>query len=99
MASQKHLHQKTITSLNEGTLTIPDMHKTKLDAFKAGHGFYFTGEICRNGHVAPRGINGACHTCQMKYLNRYAKTHRDKMNYNSRQWKKAQAKKLKNETK
>lgn len=42
------------------TSTLP---KTRAEAKAAGAKYYFTGEPCKHGHVAPRKAKGACIEC------------------------------------
>ncbi len=42
------------------TSTLP---KTRAEAMAAGAKYYFTGEPCKHGHVAPRKTKGACLEC------------------------------------
>lgn len=42
------------------TSTLP---KTRTEAKAAGAKYYFTGEPCKHGHVAPRKTKGACIEC------------------------------------
>lgn len=42
------------------TTTLP---KTRKEAQKTGAAYYFTGEPCKHGHVAPRKTKGACVEC------------------------------------
>lgn len=44
-------------------LTIDQMTDSKEKAIEAGHSHFFTGEICRNGHIAPRTRRGECNQC------------------------------------
>ena len=40
-----------------------DMPKTRAEAKALGAGYYFTGEPCKHGHIAPRKTKGACVNC------------------------------------
>ena len=40
-----------------------DLPKTRSEAKAQGAKFYFTGEPCKHGHVAPRKTKGACVEC------------------------------------
>ena len=40
-----------------------DLPKTRAEAKAAGAKYYFTGEPCKHGHVAPRKTKGACLEC------------------------------------
>lgn len=42
------------------TTTLP---KTRAEAKASGAKYYFTGEPCKHGHIAPRKTKGACLTC------------------------------------
>jgi len=40
-----------------------NLPKTRADAKAAGAKYYFTGEPCKHGHIAPRKTKGACVEC------------------------------------
>ena len=40
-----------------------NLPKTRAEAKAAGAKFYFTGELCKHGHIAPRKTKGACVEC------------------------------------
>ena len=40
-----------------------NLPKTRKEAQDAGAKYYFTGESCKHGHIAPRKIKGACVEC------------------------------------
>lgn len=40
-----------------------DMPKTRAEAKATGAKYYFTGEPCKHGHIAPRKTKGACVEC------------------------------------
>lgn len=42
------------------TIGLP---KTRKEAKEQGQPYYFTGEPCKHGHIAPRKVKGACLTC------------------------------------
>lgn len=47
-------------------LTIDQMHSKAKDAGSAGHSHYFTGKLCKNGHIAPRRTKGyGCLQCDL----------------------------------
>ena len=37
--------------------------KTRKEAQASGEKYYFTGEPCKHGHIAPRKTKGACVEC------------------------------------
>ena len=45
-------------------LTIEQMHSNRANAKAAGQSYYFTGKVCKWGHVVPRRLaNGNCVEC------------------------------------
>lgn len=40
-----------------------DMPTTRAEAKKSGSKYYFTGQPCKHGHIAPRKTKGACVEC------------------------------------
>jgi 5-methylcytosine-specific restriction endonuclease McrA len=40
-----------------------NLPKTRAEAKAAGAAYYFTGEPCKHGHIAPRKIKGVCVEC------------------------------------
>lgn len=44
-------------------MDITNLPKTRSEAKAQGAKFYFTGEPCKHGHVAPRKTKGACVEC------------------------------------
>lgn len=40
-----------------------NLPKTRAEAKAAGTKYYFTGELCKHGHIAPRKTKGACMEC------------------------------------
>jgi hypothetical protein len=44
-------------------MDITNMPKTRAEAKAAGAKYYFTGEPCKHGHIAPRKTKGACVEC------------------------------------
>jgi len=60
-------------------LTIKQMHSNRAEALDAGHSHYFTGQLCRNGHIAPRNKRGECHECTRIWIKNYVKTNRDRV--------------------
>jgi hypothetical protein len=45
------------------TMNYEDLPKTRAEAKATGAKYYFTGEPCKHGHVAPRKTKGACLEC------------------------------------
>lgn len=44
---------------------------TRKEALAAGHMFYYTGKMCKHGHIARRyTISETCSTCKLKYVYR-----------------------------
>ncbi len=59
-------------------LTIERMHSNRADAKAAGHSHYFTGKVCKWGHIDPRWVTSGncveCHLVEVKkryYRNRH----------------------------
>jgi 5-methylcytosine-specific restriction endonuclease McrA len=44
-------------------MDTPNLPKTRSEAKAQGAKYYFTGEPCKHGHVAPRKTKGACVEC------------------------------------
>lgn len=44
-------------------MDITQLPKTRAEAKKRGVAYYFTGEPCKHGHIAPRKTKGACIEC------------------------------------
>ena len=44
-------------------MEITNLPKTRKEAQETGSKYYFTGEPCKHGHVAPRKTKGACVEC------------------------------------
>jgi hypothetical protein len=44
-------------------MDITNLPKTRSEAKAQGAKFYFTGEPCKHGHIAPRKTKGACADC------------------------------------
>lgn len=44
-------------------MELATLPKTRAEAMAAGAKYYFTGEPCKHGHVAPRKTKGACLDC------------------------------------
>jgi 5-methylcytosine-specific restriction endonuclease McrA len=44
-------------------MDITNLPKTRKEAQATGAKYYFTGEACKHGHVAPRKTKGACTDC------------------------------------
>ena len=44
-------------------MNFAELPKTRAEAMAAGAKYYFTGEPCKHGHVAPRKTKGACLDC------------------------------------
>ena len=44
-------------------MDIQDLPKTRKEAKELGTNYYFTGEPCKHGHIAPRKTKGACVEC------------------------------------
>ena len=40
-----------------------NLPKTRAEAKATGAKYYFTGELCKHGHIAPRKTKGACVEC------------------------------------
>jgi len=62
-------------------ITIEQMHSKNARAFAAGHSHYFTGVLCKHGHLSPRRtINNRCQKCEkISYeTRRIPKPHRKK---------------------
>lgn len=45
-------------------IDVSTLPRTKAEAIAIGSRHYFTGEPCKNGHVAPRYFKGACIACK-----------------------------------
>ena len=54
-----------------GTDNLP---KTRAEAKAQGAAYYFTGEPCKHGHIAPRKTKGACVECLKLEWQRAAET-------------------------
>lgn len=53
-------------------LTIDQMFSERSQAKKAGHSHYFTGVLCKNGHLAPRRVHDClCVECGKMYRRKY----------------------------
>lgn len=89
----------------------PSKRKERLvrEAVAAGSKTYFTGEPCKNGHIAPRAIGGCCRACRpihnkAKYLREPEKAkaanakwlarNRERMRVLNREWAKRNRAKL-----
>jgi len=46
---------------DEDLRTLP---KSKGEAITEGGRYYFSGRLCRNGHLCPRSLNGKCVECK-----------------------------------
>jgi hypothetical protein len=44
-------------------MNVDNLPKTRAEAKAAGAEYYFTGEPCTHGHIAPRKTKGACTVC------------------------------------
>ena len=44
-------------------MNTTNLPKTRAEAKAAGAKYYFTGEPCKHGHIAPRKTKGACLEC------------------------------------
>ena len=44
-------------------MDTPNLPKTRAEAKATGAKYYFTGEPCKHGHIAPRKTKGACVEC------------------------------------
>jgi 5-methylcytosine-specific restriction endonuclease McrA len=44
-------------------MNFAELPKTRAEAMASGAKYYFTGEPCKHGHVAPRKTKGACLDC------------------------------------
>jgi hypothetical protein len=60
-------------------LTIAKMQSSKADALRVGDFHYFTGQPCRNGHIAPRNKKGECHECCRVWREKYVVTNGDRI--------------------
>ena len=60
-------------------LTIKQMHSNRAEALDAGHSHYFTGQLCRNGHISPRNKRGECHECTSLWIKDYVKNNKDRI--------------------
>jgi hypothetical protein len=55
---------------------------TRKDAAATGAKRYYTGKVCRNGHIAERDTDtGNCCECQKASANRYMKKYRKRRSY------------------
>lgn len=67
-----------------------DYPKTRKEAKATGAAYYFTGEPCKHGHVAPRKTKGACVECLKIEWRNSAETRANYFaNYNTREHVKA----------
>jgi hypothetical protein len=42
---------------------MDNLPSTRAEAKKTGSKYYFTGQPCKHGHIAPRKTKGACVDC------------------------------------
>lgn len=72
-------------------MNYEDLPKTRAEAKATGAKYYFTGEPCKHGHVAPRKTKGACLIClqiewqeakekRAKYFEEYNKSEKGQEN-------------------
>ncbi len=73
------LFEMTDETYGPDKLTIEQMHTNRTNANAAGHSYYFTGKVCKWGHIAPRmftsGNCAECHLVEVKkryYRNRHS---------------------------
>jgi hypothetical protein len=59
-------------------LALDQMHSNRPDAMKAGHNYYFTGQPCKHGHIAPRNKRAECQECCRLLAKFYAKPKKKK---------------------
>lgn len=63
---------------------------SRLDAKAQGLKRFFTGEPCKNGHIAERGVSqGTCVECVLERGRRWQKLNPEKVRENDRKWKAA----------
>jgi hypothetical protein len=60
-------------------LTIKQMQSSKAAALSVGDHYYFSGQPCRNGHIAPRNKKGECHECCRVWREKYVVANQDKI--------------------
>lgn len=67
-------------------MDITDLPKTRAEAKASGAAYYFTGEPCKHGHIAPRKTKGACVECLKVEWTQAAKNRADYFRrYNQRE--------------
>ena len=59
-------------------LPLDQMYSNRTDARKAGHNYYFTGQPCKHGHIAPRNKRAECQECCRLLAKFYAKPKKKK---------------------
>ena len=62
---------------------------SRKSAKQRGFSLYFTGKLCKNGHISQRRVsNSACCQCESEYNSQYSQQHKEKRReHNRKYWK------------
>ncbi len=68
----RHRSKNQMKTYGKAKLTIDQMFPERKQAKAIGHTHYFTGVLCKNGHLAPRRVKTSlCMECEKMFRRRY----------------------------